>query len=83
MRRLSSTALLPFFVAPVLLGQDDIIRVETRLVVLHASVADKGGKLLTDLPRSAFNAAKLALIVWVSRDGCFAGSTGTTSTTDY
>jgi VWFA-related protein len=29
-------------------------RADTRLVVLHASVIDKGGKLLTTLPRSAF-----------------------------
>lgn len=35
-------------------AQDDVIRVETRLVVLHASVADKSGKLLTDLPRGSF-----------------------------
>src|SRR5258708_3210607 len=27
---------------------------DTRLVVLHASVLDKGGKLLTDLKREAF-----------------------------
>ena len=51
MRRLSSLILLGAF---VLRAQDDVIRVETRLVVLHASVADKSGKLLTDLPRSAF-----------------------------
>jgi VWFA-related protein len=51
MRRLSSVlALLPI----LLRAQDDVIRVETRLVVLHASVAEKNGKLLTDLPRSAF-----------------------------
>lgn len=51
MRRLSSLILLGAF---LLRAQDDVIRVETRLVVLHASVADKSGKLLTDLPRSAF-----------------------------
>ena len=51
MRRLSSLLLLGSF---LLKAQDDVIRVETRLVVLHASVADKSGKLLTDLPRSAF-----------------------------
>jgi len=51
MRRLSSIlALLPLLMR----AQDDVIRVETRLVVLHASVAEKNGKLLTDLPRSAF-----------------------------
>ena len=47
----SLAVVLPF----LLKAQDDsVIRVETRLVVLHASVADKGGKLLTDLPRTAF-----------------------------
>src|SRR4051794_12888769 len=33
---------------------DTTFRADARLVVLHASVVDKGGKLLTDLPRSAF-----------------------------
>ena len=28
---------------------------DTRLVVLHATVVDKGGKLVTDLPRAAFH----------------------------
>ena len=51
MRRLSSLLLLASF---LLTAQDDIIRIQTRLVVLHASVADKSGKLLTDLPRGAF-----------------------------
>ncbi len=51
MRRLSSL----FLIVGLLAAQDDsIIKVTTRLVVLHASVADKSGKLLTDLPRSAF-----------------------------
>jgi len=31
-----------------------VFRADTRLVVLHASVIDKRGRLLTDLPRSAF-----------------------------
>ncbi len=31
-----------------------VFRTETRLVVLHASVADKNGKLITDLPKEAF-----------------------------
>ena len=52
MRRLSSVLLLASL---FLQAQDDsVIKVTTRLVVLHASVADKSGKLLTDLPRSAF-----------------------------
>src|SRR4051794_17852999 len=33
---------------------DTTFRADTRLVVLHASVVDKSGKLLTDLPRTAF-----------------------------
>ncbi|MBV8550027.1 MAG: VWA domain-containing protein [Acidobacteriaceae bacterium] len=37
--------------AVCLLGQ---FRSDTRLVVLHASVTDKKGKLLTDLPQNAF-----------------------------
>jgi VWFA-related protein len=36
-------------------AQDDVtFRSDTRLVVLHASVADKGGKLLTNLPQNSF-----------------------------
>jgi VWFA-related protein len=34
--------------------QEETFRSDTRLVVLHASVVDKDGRLLTDLPRSAF-----------------------------
>jgi Ca-activated chloride channel homolog len=33
---------------------DETFRAETRLVVLHASVVDKAGRLLTNLPRTAF-----------------------------
>lgn len=33
---------------------DTIFRADTRLVVLHASVVDKHGKLVTNLPRNAF-----------------------------
>jgi VWFA-related protein len=33
---------------------DETFRADARLVVLHASVVDKAGRLLTDLPRSAF-----------------------------
>ncbi|HEY3740933.1 MAG TPA: VWA domain-containing protein [Bryobacteraceae bacterium] len=55
MRRLSSLALLSVItITSLLKAQEDIIHVETRLVVLYASVADKNGNLLTDLPRSAF-----------------------------
>lgn len=34
--------------------QDPVFRSDTRLVVLHATVVDKDGKLLPDLPREAF-----------------------------
>jgi VWFA-related protein len=38
------------------LAQDEAptFRADSRLVVLHASVVDKGGKLLTDLPQKSF-----------------------------
>ena len=35
-------------------GDETVIRSETRLVVLHASVVDKKGKLITNLPQQAF-----------------------------
>jgi VWFA-related protein len=48
-------------VAPFVSGQaqqtpegDPTFRADTRLVVLHASVVDKNGRLITDLPRKAF-----------------------------
>src|SRR5688572_27715107 len=34
--------------------EQNTIRVDTRLVVLHASVTDKDGRLVTNLPKSAF-----------------------------
>ena len=34
----------------------DVFRTEARLVVLHTTVTDRSGKLLTDLPQSAFHA---------------------------
>lgn len=48
--------LLAFISAGVLGAQDQetTFRSDTRLVVLHASVMDKSGKLLTSLPRTAF-----------------------------
>ena len=38
-------------------GQDEtpLFRSDTRLVVLHATVVDRHGKLITDLPRNAFH----------------------------
>ena len=40
-----------FVVAPLIIAQqqDDTFRSDTRLVVLHASVVDKDGRLLTEL----------------------------------
>jgi len=57
MLRLNST--LAFFITFSFLttlarGQDPVFRSETRLVVLHASVLDRAGKLLTDLPQKSF-----------------------------
>jgi len=51
MRRLSSGTLIMLAFMGVVHAQ---FRSDTRLVVLHASVADKHGKLLTDLPQNAF-----------------------------
>ena len=51
-----SSLLIPL-AASVLLAQSDdvpLFRADTRLVVLHASVVDKKGKLLTELPQDAF-----------------------------
>jgi Ca-activated chloride channel homolog len=48
--RLASLAAVAVFVQ----AQETVFRSDTRLVVLHASVVDKSGKLLTALPRSAF-----------------------------
>jgi VWFA-related protein len=47
---LSGFALLALFIAPAWAQ----FRADTRLVVLHASVVDKKGKLLTNLPKNAF-----------------------------
>jgi VWFA-related protein len=62
MHRLSSfvlpAAALALVATPLLVSQqpsDTVFRSETRLVVLHASVQDKNGKLVTDLPQNAFN----------------------------
>jgi VWFA-related protein len=52
----------PLLAAATLLGglttfaqeQDPVFRSDTRLVVLHATVVDKNGNLVTNLPQSAF-----------------------------
>ena len=56
MHRLISAAVLctaaaAFAQAP---GEEAIFRADTRLVVLHASVVDKSGKLVTNLAQHAF-----------------------------
>jgi VWFA-related protein len=55
MRRRSSLSFL-FLLPSLLIAQDDeaTFRSDTRLVVLHASVIDAKGKLLTNLQRDAF-----------------------------
>jgi Ca-activated chloride channel homolog len=58
MHRLNKTTLfltaLISFAAPAALAQDPVFHAETRLVVLHASVVDRDGKLVTNLPQKAF-----------------------------
>jgi VWFA-related protein len=59
MRRLNSGGLLVAAVvgllAVSLCGQGDpVFRADSNLVVLHTTVADKSGKLVTDLPQKAF-----------------------------
>ena len=39
---------------PLKSDQETVIRVDTRLVVLHATVVDKSGHLVTNLPKTAF-----------------------------
>jgi Ca-activated chloride channel homolog len=52
----AATAAIATLLATLVFAQDSetTFRADSRLVVLHASVVDKGGKLLTTLPRSAF-----------------------------
>src|SRR5579884_530830 len=55
MLRLSSALLALAAAAAFAQGSDDtVFRTDTRLVVLHASVVDKHGKLITNLPQQAF-----------------------------
>ncbi|MFB3775959.1 MAG: VWA domain-containing protein [Bryobacteraceae bacterium] len=53
MRRLSRLVLAGIF-ATLTHGQDPVFRADTRLVVLHASVVDRAGKLITNLSQRAF-----------------------------
>ncbi len=51
----TSLALLLALLTIPLIGQDEVVfRSDTRLVVLHTTVVDRNGKLLTDLPQKAF-----------------------------
>jgi VWFA-related protein len=55
MRRLSSVLLFALLAAIASAQEGDpIFRSDTRLVVLHATVVDKKGDILTDLPQNAF-----------------------------
>jgi len=55
MRLRSNLVTAAVLASAVCYAQDDVtFRSDTRLVVLHASVSDKGGKLLTNLPQTAF-----------------------------
>jgi len=45
---------MPAQVQPSVPDDGSVIRVDTRLVVLHCSVLDRSGKLVTTLPQSAF-----------------------------
>jgi Ca-activated chloride channel homolog len=52
----ASSLLIPLAAAVLLAQSDDVPKFtsDSRLVVLHASVVDKKGKLLTELPQDAF-----------------------------
>src|SRR5947209_17613563 len=56
MRLLISGLAAGLVLASAAFAQDEpaIFRSDTRLVVLHASVVDKSGKLVTNLPKTAF-----------------------------
>ncbi|HEX8984599.1 MAG TPA: VWA domain-containing protein [Bryobacteraceae bacterium] len=51
--RVQIPALLLLLALP-LAAQDTVFRSDSRLVVLHATVLDSSGRLVTDLPKSAF-----------------------------
>lgn len=57
MHPLTSPVIVGCLVALTVWGQDEpaVFRSDTRLVVLHASVVDKSGKLVTNLQQSAFH----------------------------
>jgi VWFA-related protein len=45
---------LAFLILPLVGQEDFVFRSDTRLVVLHTTVVDRNGKLLTELPQKAF-----------------------------
>ena len=47
-------AAIPVLLAPVVLGQQPSFRAETRLVIVHATVKNARGELVTNLDRGAF-----------------------------
>jgi Ca-activated chloride channel family protein len=53
-KTLLALALTPAFLPSAGRGQDPVFKAESHLVVLHASVADRSGKLITNLQREAF-----------------------------
>src|SRR5436305_10499781 len=58
MPRLSSTVLAVMSALPLLYAQKEeptTFRSDTRLVVLHATVMDRSGRLVTNLPQKAFH----------------------------
>ncbi len=57
MRRLGHTSIIALAAIALPLGAQEpptVFRADARLVVLHVTVVDRHGKLITDLPRSAF-----------------------------
>jgi VWFA-related protein len=53
-RHIIFLALFLAFLTFPLIGQEVVFRSDTRLVVLHTTVVDSNGKLVTDLPQNAF-----------------------------
>jgi VWFA-related protein len=53
-KTLTFSAIVLFLLAGAAIAQDAVFRSDTRLVVLHASVVDRQGKLVTNLPQKAF-----------------------------
>jgi VWFA-related protein len=68
LHRNSNTLLFCFFLLPLYAQEDaPTFRSDTRLVVLHASVMDKSGKLLTSLPRNSFKVFENGVVQQIQR----------------